>query len=97
MKKLLAIAALALLSTPAQAVDVTLSFTAGELNRVVAVCTAATKPVDAQTPPQPRSCTNAETKAWVIAHLKNAVINYEQALAVKAATDGVSTSAFNPQ
>lgn len=77
----------------------TVSFTIqpAELAMAVDACTTATRPVDAQTPPQPRNCTNAETRAWILSVITNVVKNHKQAKDIRTATDAVAAPAFNPQ
>lgn len=96
MKKFLAIALLAI-ALPAQAVDVTITLTAGQANRFAAVCGQIRQLVDTQEPPQPRPCNMAEAKELIIALMRRVVVDVEGAAAEKAARDAVVVPTFDPQ
>lgn len=97
MKKLFATIALSLACTSAQAVDLTITLTAGQETRFLAACGKAKSMVDNQTPPQPRACTRAEGKQMVVEMMRHVVVNVEQTVAIKAATDAINVPAFDPQ
>ena len=96
MRKPLAILLLAL-SFSAQAVDVTISMTASEINRLKVAIGEAKKLVDNQQPPQPRDATNAEAKQFVIERVKQFIHDHEGGKLVKQAVDAVVVPAFDPQ
>jgi len=89
MKHVILVAMLMLLIvSPAFAVDVTITLTAGQATRFAAVCGVAKQ--------LGRACTLIESKAFVIERLRQVVIDYEGSMANKAATDAVVIPAFDP-
>lgn len=97
MKKTLLAFALLFASFSAQAVDLTITLTAGQATRFAAVCGKIKKLVDAQVPPQPRACTMAEAKTMIVERMRALVVDVEGAELTKQATDAVVVPAFDPQ
>jgi hypothetical protein len=94
MKTILAIALLAV-SLSAQAVDITITLTTTQATRVAAACGVVGKLKDAQVPPQPRACTMAEAKQFLIQRLKQLLVDVEGPAAEKA-RGPVVLEAFDP-
>lgn len=93
MKRLLAIALLAI-ACNAQAVDVTITVTAGQATRLTAAIGKVRNLVDAQG--APRSATMAEVKTIIADHLRGFVTQAELQPAKDAAAAAVTIPAFDP-
>lgn len=83
------------MSFAAQAVDVTITLTAAQSTRFAAACGQTLRLVDAQK--QPRACTLAESKAFLIEQMKQIVLGIEAMNAAKTAADTANAQAFTPQ
>lgn len=96
MKTLAALILSFAFALPAYAVDVTITLSAQQANRFADACGKVKQLVDAQQPPQPRACTNAEAKAWIIELMRRVVVDVEGAAAVKQAVDAIVLTPFDP-
>jgi hypothetical protein len=89
MKRLLVLAIVLLcFATQVLAVDVTLTFTAGQVTRFAAALGKARSLVDVNG--NPRVATAVEMKQFVIDNVRGMVYSIEYPAAVKAATDAVA-------
>ena len=96
MKRILFALVLATASIPALAVDVSITLTAGHANRFAAACGEIRQLKDTQEPPQPRDCTPAEAKEFIIMLMRRVVVDVEGAKLIKQAVDAVIVPAFDP-
>lgn len=95
MRKFLAVILL-ILSFQVQAVDVVITLTGPQALRFAYACGLVKKLVDTQQPPQPRPCTMAEAKQFIIERMRQLVIDVEGSIAAKAAIDAIVIPAFDP-
>lgn len=98
MKRILFAIAFALsFAVPAQAQTVTMTITAttADAASYSAMCGSVTNKVDTQTPPQPRSCTLLETKAFVNALILQPWIDWKGAQLNKAAVQSVTVPSLS--
>ena len=70
--------------------SMTLTYPAGDGARFAAALGKAQSLVDSQTPPQPRSATAAECKAWLIGRAQQLIVDIEGRDAQAAAIAAIS-------
>ena len=75
---------------------ITITVTAQQGTRAAAALGKAQSLMDNATPPQPRSATAEEVRLWLIGRLKQLIVDTEGAAAIKAATDAVVLTPFEP-
>ena len=70
--------------------SMTLTYPAGDGARFAAALGKAQSLVDSQVPPQPRSATAAECKAWLIGRAQQLIVDVEGSAAQAAAIAAIS-------
>lgn len=90
-KKLIAVAILAVAcaSAHAQTVSMTITASTADYNSYATMCGTLGSKVDAQTPPQPRSCNATEVKAFINNLILRPYYDWRGAQLNKAAVDAV--------
>jgi hypothetical protein len=74
---------------------VTITLTAAQATRAAAACGVALNLKDVQVPPQPRPCTMAEAKTFIVGLLRQVVIDVE-GRAAEVLRGPVVVPAFDP-
>lgn len=97
MKRSILAVALFCFAVAAQALDYTITLTAGEATRIAAAVGKVYGLVDAQVPPQPRSATAAEVKKGLSDVMKQWIQDTEGTTLRKQAVDAVVVPAFDPK
>lgn len=75
---------------------ISITYTSAEAQRFAAALGKAQSLTDSATPPNPRSATAAECKAFVVGRMKQLVIDVEGTEANRAALEAVRLTAFDP-